>query len=1290
MALPRGCSFLVNITYIKNYMKKFLLCTVLIATSFLATAQGTIKGVYFAQTHVVAPDYKIPGVNESLKLISNREALVKVNIISASGEVSPVVKANLDLNGTLLSVILTGPANLPTSFNDQIGQVVHSFDDSFTGVIPKEWLQPNLKVSIETPTETKNYNDLLISAPNKMLMTNFEVNVFTEQNSEYPSGWEEEFAEKLPASELNVQNVRVLFKETSVLPTGGRIAARITNAADYQTLTGFSGFGGNGGPQNLIATEWKAALRNAAGKFYGNMKYTHVSWKFENRANKGVGGGYSSVGRRGPNSLGILLHEMGHALSLPHWDGPAYPYKGDMNGIVASTVAGGIHSGPIWMYDVRSKKFIPPFQDGVTPLTYKNDPMSGGGNNRKEPGFLTNHFSDYSVNQMRNMLERHLVVYNEALGKYAKWNTTDMEYTRVQTNTNSLNYPIQRDVDVISIMAAVSSKTPQANIVYEPVGPYKSGLIRVFDPREATDRTDAVSNSFCPSNGCDTTLKIVQGSTTKYIMLSMGLDATLEATDAASFITRAVNLPASDGQIVSVELLSTPNVEVDGLSSSPTVIESWSNPSLSGVIPTFTQVADVVSGTTIAALPTTSNNDIIGSWAPAINNTQTTAYTFTPNSGQSTNRTAQMTITILSRIVPTFTQVAAVETGTTIAALPTTSNNGISGIWAPAINNTQTTTYTFTPNSGQSTNSTAQMTITILSRTVPTFTQVADVASGATVAALPTTSNNGITGTWAPAINNTQTTTYTFTPNSDQSTRMTTQMTIIVGVDNNNNGVIDTKDSNLYVTGNSTVFIAPGSFMYVASDLNVASGASFVASSNATASSSIIVKGNAVGEITYKRYISDTDWHIVSAPVIGQGIPDFVAEASNNIDKNPITNNFAVAYYKNTNASTQRWTYHNETPTLENQETLTNFENGLGYSMKRKSAGFYVFKGAVATANQAVLMNLITGSGTHFVASLGNPYPSFLSANNQTRSILKQNEAILDDDFIALYTWNKVSKEYDVLNYTTGDVYLSPNQGFIVISKTANQNFIFSKNLQSTQGNAGIFRKQAIAPNIILSLSKGVETKTTTLKFLSTATEGLDKGYDAAAYQDGMPSFSINSHLIADSKGVDFTLQCLPNSDYESYYIPLSVHANANETLRFSAETFNLPEGLSIYLEDTLKNTLEKINQKPYKVILETNTKGVGRFYLRTSSTVLSVKNNNVSKTLDVYKTANNTLRVIGFQEVEEASLKIFSITGKEVFVKSFSTESENNIDIPRLSVGVYLVQVLSEKNNFTKKIVIE
>jgi len=181
--------------------------------------------------------------------------------------------------------------------------------------------------------------------------------------------------------------------------------------------------------------------------------------------------------------------------------------------------------------------------------------------------------------------------------------------------------------------------------------------------------------------------------------------------------------------------------------------------------PLFTQILPICSDDTLTALPTTSNNGITGTWTPALNNTTTTTYTFTPNTGQCiANQT--MTITVNPIVTPMFTQVPAICSGDTLAALPTASNNGIIGTWSPALNNTATTMYTFTPNTGQcAANQT--MTITVNPTETPAFTQVSAICSGDTLTALPITSNNGITGNWSPALNNTVTTTYTFTPDPE-------------------------------------------------------------------------------------------------------------------------------------------------------------------------------------------------------------------------------------------------------------------------------------------------------------------------------------------------------------------------------------------------------------------------------------------------------------------------------------------------------------------------------------------
>ena len=159
--------------------------------------------------------------------------------------------------------------------------------------------------------------------------------------------------------------------------------------------------------------------------------------------------------------------------------------------------------------------------------------------------------------------------------------------------------------------------------------------------------------------------------------------------------------------------------------------------------------------------------------------TATTTYNVTLGYGnRSCTATASAEVVVSPNVTPTFTQVAPICAEATLNALPTTSNNGIGGSWSPTINNTQTTTYTFTPTTALC-NNTATMTIDVNLNVVPTFTQVAPICAGATLSALPTTSNNNITGTWSPVIDNLVTKTYTFTPTMGLCA-VTTTMTIVV------------------------------------------------------------------------------------------------------------------------------------------------------------------------------------------------------------------------------------------------------------------------------------------------------------------------------------------------------------------------------------------------------------------------------------------------------------------------------------------------------------------------------
>ena len=163
---------------------------------------------------------------------------------------------------------------------------------------------------------------------------------------------------------------------------------------------------------------------------------------------------------------------------------------------------------------------------------------------------------------------------------------------------------------------------------------------------------------------------------------------------------------------------------------------------------------------------------------PIASPTSTTTYTLTVTDALSCTQTSSVIVSSVVNLEPTFNQVAPICEGDILNALPTTSTNGVSGTWQPAMNNMATTTYTFTPNTGVCAN-TASMTIVVNQKATPTFNQVAPICEGDILNALPTTSTNGVSGTWQPVMNNMATTTYTFTPNTGVCAN-TASMTIVV------------------------------------------------------------------------------------------------------------------------------------------------------------------------------------------------------------------------------------------------------------------------------------------------------------------------------------------------------------------------------------------------------------------------------------------------------------------------------------------------------------------------------
>ena len=191
-------------------------------------------------------------------------------------------------------------------------------------------------------------------------------------------------------------------------------------------------------------------------------------------------------------------------------------------------------------------------------------------------------------------------------------------------------------------------------------------------------------------------------------------------------------------------------------------------------VPVFDLVDTICQGDTTFQLPSVSINGISGSWSPNLNNQATTLYTFTPFEDEcATAITKEIAVT--PSVVPVFNYpILSICPGEGLPGLPAQSINGVSGVWSPELNNLETTTYTFTPNSDQNCALVTTLEIIVTDPITPEFDPILPICNGDTLENLPLISNNGIIGSWSPELNPLATTSYTFTPNVGQCAVSTT------------------------------------------------------------------------------------------------------------------------------------------------------------------------------------------------------------------------------------------------------------------------------------------------------------------------------------------------------------------------------------------------------------------------------------------------------------------------------------------------------------------------------------
>jgi|GEM_PF-1808406 len=458
--------------------------------------------------------------------------------------------------------------------------------------------------------------------------------------------------------------------------------------------------------------------------------------------------------------------------------------------------------------------------------------------------------------------------------------------------------------------------------------------------------------------------------------------------------------------------------------------------------------------------------------------------------------------------------------------------------------------------------------------------------------------------------------------------------------------------------------------------------------SDETKSGSLILNGSYTGaDITYQRYMLGNQWHMFGSPLTGQSINGFLTDAANNIIVDG-SGNYSMKHYVE---SPEAWSAE-YTSAIVGDITL-----GQAYVVKRNADGVVNLIGQPNTSS----INVAISRNDNGWNLLGNPFTSAIAATesstNGINNLITANIALFDPSYASIYVWEENTADptntnnYRLINNAGTDLaqdYLQVGQGFFVKSAVGGGSFTITPAMQAHQTTTPFKISSEPWPYIKVNAAISNAKATTRIAFHKEMTNGLDIGYDAGLL-NSYPEFAIYSRLIKDN-GVDFGLQCLP-VDYTNLTVPIGLDAQAGESVSFSIEAFNIPQDYAVILEDRALNSFTNLSdmEAVYQVVLNSDSKGTGRFYIHTvAQSALGLDNELITKpNYLVYAKAKNKQLIIRGEVIANTKARIFNLSGKLIKEVNLKQLAQNDIYFYQ-QTGIYLVQIANAKGIYTTKIV--
>ena len=481
-------------------------------------------------------------------------------------------------------------------------------------------------------------------------------------------------------------------------------------------------------------------------------------------------------------------------------------------------------------------------------------------------------------------------------------------------------------------------------------------------------------------------------------------------------------------------------------------------------------------------------------------------------------------------------------------------------------------------------------------------------------------------------------------------------------------------------------------------------------SSNATSYGALLFPSGTVsgsGAFQYKLYLpaKSAAWDLAGAPVTGQTVQNFMTNNSNLATNggDEFIDERGIGPFTNSDHDFTTWTY--------TEASGQNFTAGKGFQMASEGGSTVTFQGTVntstvqytITSNETAVWN--NNAPSRFEL-LSNPFPAYMSLNSNADSNnnwLSTNLAELSAGVHkAVWAWNGSS----YVTYTQSDnaTYLAPGQGFFVGADghsgqtgTIDFNPLMLKQTSNTNGFYDVM--DDTRADLFLNIFQNEDEIFTKIFFLENGTDGIDEGYDGAAFIYNMPLSIYSRPVDQESQNDPITgqinnlgSQTLSYTEMWDKVIPLGINALGGEEMTISISHRTTPADLNIYLEDAQEGTMTNLLEEDFVLTPTSDFEGVGRFFIHMTADTMS--NEEVSTSmLNAYKEVNaNYITLEGLAtQSNNINVSLYNILGRKVLDTSLSNNmNTQTISTLGMAAGIYVIELESGSDRLTKKLIIQ